>query len=47
MFCTANIQIYLELNHCTILYGEKYFLINFLTIILAANAGSHVICADK
>ena len=48
-----NIQIYLELNHCTIIYGERYCLfvcvvfLVFVNDFLAANVGSDVIFAEK
>ena len=38
-----NNQIYLELNRCTIIYGQMYFLNDFF----AANAGSDVTFAEK
>ena len=42
-----NNQIYLELNRCTIIYGEKIFVFLILKIFLAANAGSDFIFAEK
>ena len=44
-----NIQIYLELNRCTIIYGDNFCccLFVFLTIFLAANASSEFIFAEK
>ena len=44
-----NIQICLELNRCTIIYGEKYcwVVVFFQRFSFTANVGSGVLFAEK